>query len=57
MTPIYINITEQQKNFFEQRRKQTGIPVAVQIRAALDTYMKKTMTNAPENQTKEKQII
>ena len=35
------NITEKQKTFLFKRRTKTKIPVSVQIREALDDYIKK----------------
>lgn len=36
-TTLYL--TEKQKAFFEDRRVKTGIPMAVQIREAIDLYI------------------
>ncbi len=38
-TTIYL--TTEQKTFFKDRHKQSGIPIAVQMREAFDLYIEK----------------
>ena len=40
MHQILIHITEQQKDALFKRRKNTKVPVAAQIREAIDNYIK-----------------
>lgn len=35
-----LNLTDSELRYFQERKDQTGVPVAVQIRAVLDDYIK-----------------
>ena len=41
MHGFLIHLTEQQKTFLKKRMEKTKIPMAVQIREAIDEYIKK----------------
>jgi len=40
MHPILVHITSEQKKILFDNKDKTGVPVAVQIRRAIDKYVK-----------------